>query len=832
MAETLIFSGSLGAATEPADEGGWAPLAVLPDFTYPGDHVVVYADCRGTPVLGWLYVDVYFAGFPQISEDASTESVLRFEVDGAALGGTYFAKYGDAWGLELGSTLASGDLGAPVWATTAFRVYFNESATYLDPDPAPEPPSGGKLTKDTKTTYTPGSPGVPGTPGSPYVPAYTTYATETYTIQETIYYVDPDMTGWTFAQVTAYFLSHPRYKTKTMTRVVAAVHPAQPAVAPTPGIPGTPAQLTHDFNVGWNSGAISQAAHGGDCDFFLTVDPSAVGVVAGLNSSNEGTGYKEIDHGLYFSRGVVTVYESGNANTAGFAFTASDVFTVRRADGVVTYLLNNELLHTSSASSAGTVFADASLYMGGDTITAAVFAAVGDQPDVSETTSGGGSASSFAALAGTASDKAAASSQGVLAPLTGMSGSGELAPAYAVSSASLAYMLGAAHGLTGEVGTSEGSFQPLQGVSADRPYASAANAFEPLYAFSTYLEPLTPGAHADVSVTLPTIRLTSAGHSSLGENAFTGTLPILRLSAYGGTNTKLKLPSLTLTAAATGTIWGKSSLVLPALTMGAGGTTGGVASAELVIQDIFRLTGYSGAVCAVTVGKFSISATGATGAVGRARLELPLFELQANGEAQNYGGAELLLPALQLGASAQASLVLPGLSMVAVGTAVVAAAYEAYSINLRHPPENQAPVDEVTRYTNFPFTQIVRYQGSYFGMAADGLYLLEGTTDDGAAIPFSLKTCMTDFGAPELKTVVSAYMGGRLGASETVTLHVGDTTPQAQSYQTPRGTGAQNHRQKFGKGNKARYYALGVSGDAEFALDTIDFEVATTKRRI
>lgn len=683
----------------------------------------------------------------------------------------------------------------------------------------------GKLTKDTKTTYTPGSPGTPGTPGSPARPAYTTVETVTVPAQ---YWIELPPT----ATLEELLKELKKAKYKTSTRTVTTYHPAVPAVPPTPGTPGTPAQITHDFNIGWNAGAISDAVLSSDCDFVLSVSPSSVGIVAGLNSSNEGAGYKEIDHGLYFSHNRAIVYELGSAKTYAFAFVAADSFTIRRSGAVVTYLQNDELLYTSSIASAGPVFADASLYMGGDTILAASFVGVGTQPDESATTSGGGGAASFSRLSGAASNKAVASSQGEFLPLTGAADSGELAPAYAVSSASFAYLLGAAHGLTGEVGASAGSFAPMGGVSANRSYASAIGVLEPLATFSTFIIPPAAGAHGGAALTLPALKLTASGHDSAGENAFAGILPALALSAFGGTSARLTLPALAFDADATSTNWGQAALSLPALRLDATGTTGGVASAELVIPDTWQLAGYSGAVCAVTVGNFTVQASGTTGAVGNARLALPLFEMAASGTAQNYGSAALLLPALQMGGVAQAWMVLPGFTLSAIGTAVVAATYEAYSINLSHAPGNPAPVDEVTRYTNFPFTHIVRYQGSYFGVAGDGLYLLEGTTDDGVAIHYALKTGTDDFDVPQLKTVAAAYFGGRLGPSATVTLHAGETGAESYSYTTPRGQAAQSHREKFGRGVKNRYFALGLAGEDALALDSIELEINKSTRRI
>lgn len=91
---------------------------------------------------------------------------------------------------------------------------------------------------------------------------------------------------------------------------------------------------------------------------------------------------------------------------------------------------------------------------------------------------------------------------------------------------------------------------------------------------------------------------------------------------------------------------------------------------------------------------------------------------------------------------------------------------------------------------------------------------------------------MTDFKSQQHKTVASAYFGGRLGAAATVDLHVGEDGPQTYSYATVRTDHAQNYRQVFGKGTKARYYALGASGTGTLELDDIDLDVHTLSRRI
>lgn len=337
------------------------------------------------------------------------------------------------------------------------------------------------------------------------------------------------------------------------------------------------------------------------------------------------------------------------------------------------------------------------------------------------------------------------------------------------------------------------------------------------------------------AITSPAGLLTAVGHDSSGENDFSYTAPKPSLSAYGGANAALTSARALVSASGTATGWGTAALVSPAASLVSTGTVGAVGSAKLTLPGSFSLVGYGGALCAITIsGHPTIAATGTSGAVGKAALTLPLYDLVATTTTGNYASASLIAPAARLGGASNAWLIAPSAQLVAIGTAVVAVTYEAYAVNLNHKGVKD-PVDEVTRYTNFPFDRIVRYNNSYFGVSATGLYLLEGTTDHAtppAQIPWEFKTHLTDFENPKEKTVVSAYFGGRMGKAETITLYAGEKTTKAYKYKTTRGSTAQNHREKFGRGIKARYFAVGADGADVMELDNIEFNIHSLTRRI
>ena len=343
------------------------------------------------------------------------------------------------------------------------------------------------------------------------------------------------------------------------------------------------------------------------------------------------------------------------------------------------------------------------------------------------------------------------------------------------------------------------------------------------------------GSGASAFTTAPSPTLSSTVHSSYGDNALIAAAPTATLSCYGGANAALTAPFATLSCTATGTAFADADITAPSPTVASEGTVSAAAQIAAAMP-MATLIGYSGAVCSVTApGAPTVTLAGTSGSVASAAVTLPMFDVVSGATAQNHGALVVTVPMPAMKIGLQVYALAPMAVLVAAGSAVVTATYEAYALNLKHtrPPQpGEQQVDEMTHYTNFPFTHIIRHQNSYYGVNGTGLYLLEGTTDNGAAISYEARTHITDFNETRHKTLVSAYIGGRLGASSTVTLYVGDGTPKPYSFTTPRGAAAQNYRQRFGLGIKHRYFALGIAGSKELSVDTFDFDTATMTRRI
>jgi len=109
----------------------------------------------------------------------------------------------------------------------------------------------------------------------------------------------------------------------------------------------------------------------------------------------------------------------------------------------------------------------------------------------------------------------------------------------------------------------------------------------------------------------------------------------------------------------------------------------------------------------------------------------------------------------------------------------------------------------VTRYTNYGFIKIVTINWHYYGVKADGLYLLEGTTDSGTAIDGNITTKEFDFGTNQSKNVSYIYLDS--DTTETITPYIDTVTGTAQSSQYS------GRRVRLGRGTRGRYWKFKIS---------------------
>lgn len=354
-------------------------------------------------------------------------------------------------------------------------------------------------------------------------------------------------------------------------------------------------------------------------------------------------------------------------------------------------------------------------------------------------------------------------------------------------------------------------------------------------ATSSTVEIITPPS-AQATFSLPALRASAAGDPAQFDGALV-TLPEFTLTSRGGHYSEFSLPAITATATATTVAMARAIMTIPMVEVEAAGRVAGQSTAQLRLPRI-SASSFSGHQAVVTLPEIIATATTTVGNAARAQFSLPRITATAQGYRDDTARVEITLPMIVMTPSAVTEITLPAFTVLAHGQPVLTDTYEAYVLNMNQPlddnPRNNfdAKVEQVTRYTNWPFIQVVRLGDTYYGVAEDGLYELGGSTDNGTEITWAFETCKTDFKDPHRKAVASAYIGGQAGPEVDYTLRSGDDPDRMYEYRTSKTIQKRNHRQKFGLGRRVRYYSFGLAGTGKLAIDELEFELLNTTRRI
>jgi hypothetical protein len=341
------------------------------------------------------------------------------------------------------------------------------------------------------------------------------------------------------------------------------------------------------------------------------------------------------------------------------------------------------------------------------------------------------------------------------------------------------------------------------------------------------------GANSNLSSPKPILRAVFG--STAGENAFTGSAPMGQLQSLSGATARMQSPSGVLVATVTVPISVRAELTGPAGSLVSSSTVGVLVQADLRLSSAGTLVATTGARAQMQGRMGALQAIATVGVLARFAGSVPMGELNAMMTAGVVVRAELLSPMLRPTDRMTALLVAPMGSLTAVARAVVAVVYEAYAVNLK--PGSKMP-NQVTRYTNYPFNQIVRFQNKYIGVADDGLYLLGGATDYDDTTPagpaWAWHTAITDFNSPQKKNVREAVFSGRLGPKATASVSVREAADTTYAATIVRGTAAQNHRIKYGRGLSARYWSFGLADadGGECDVDRVEFDAAELGRKL
>jgi hypothetical protein len=312
---------------------------------------------------------------------------------------------------------------------------------------------------------------------------------------------------------------------------------------------------------------------------------------------------------------------------------------------------------------------------------------------------------------------------------------------------------------------------------------------------------------------------------------FNGTYSGYSLRALGGAQTPgLQLSGYSFSATGTTTILGEFTGKLSGYSLSATGTATALGHGALVYSG-YSLSALGGANAALVYnGTYKLTAHGYAGNTGEFNGVYSGYSMSATGTQRNFAVVRGILRGLTVQNSGRFQRTAPRFTLVATGHNLESTpVYEGYAVTFAS--GRQGPEYATTRYATFPFERIVRFGGTYYGVATDGLFALGGDDFDGDPIISVVASAETDFGDRHQKRPVSIYLSGRMGADVDVSV----TSAEVETDTYPDravASGSRNHRARFGKGIKARYLAYGFTntdGD-DWELDELTPELEILRR--
>lgn len=615
----------------------------------------------------------------------------------------------------------------------------------------------------------------------------------------------------------------------------------------TPGRPGTPDTVLTVDSTGWASGAISIPTIAGNGGYEFKVPSGVVGAVCGIANSYRGVGYTSINHALYFSRGAVSLLEAGSTIQTLGTYTSSDKWIVYRTGSNFFVYKNGVMVVTRPMLFTGDFILAGALYSIGDTITDAkvITVAVGSafvelgpvnalamngyanfaavELSLSVSSSAGNHGWVGATLSGVkakGADHQYSDAGGEIGPLTALAEQNALAPSWAFADTSIPGLMSSSFGFTGVVGTVDTTLDGVKGLTSNKPYGEVKSSAFSLDAFAA------EAIEMNVGVLLYGGKYKLTGR--IKEGSLTGgimKLPKLALASATGTQVKITIPRPTLSASMTFASVMRGEMDLPALQLSGAGTMSEVAGGVLNYAGRYGLSAKFGEIAILPIPMVTLSGVGAVSGLMRGDLRhAGHYTLDGVITEKPLTIWSITLPTLAVPPVGQGWLVGPTLKLYGEINEVVAAEYESYAINLS--------TGAVTRYTNYPFDNILRFGNRFFGVRANGLFELVGNTDNGDPIEAVMTTFMTNFGSDNLKRVKWLYFFGRMDEGMNVTF-----TPDEGVGYTYQTSGVSDgtirmHRARPGGKITGTYYGFTMSNvnGSKFHIDRVEAIVDSTTR--
>lgn len=156
----------------------------------------------------------------------------------------------------------------------------------------------------------------------------------------------------------------------------------------------------------------------------------------------------------------------------------------------------------------------------------------------------------------------------------------------------------------------------------------------------------------------------------------------------------------------------------------------------------------------------------------------------------------------------------------------LASTYDAFVMNTRS--------GAMTEYTNYEFNSFAKIGNSYYGAGPNGLFRLDGTTDNGENIDWVVETGMHDDKDTRLKRMPELVMALRANQAIRVRIHHDDLRYNDYVIPASKRDTIYQTRAVLGKGVRSRYFGVELQGlnNADLELDSMQMEMTTTTRRL
>ncbi len=375
-------------------------------------------------------------------------------------------------------------------------------------------------------------------------------------------------------------------------------------------------------------------------------------------------------------------------------------------------------------------------------------------------------------------------------------------------------MFGVYVGEFGTNGTANGKFDTPMGIAVDDRWIwvvdHANNRFQ-VFDLTTYAWLYSLGEYGsgenqfdgptDCEVDELYFTITDAGNSRLVRYPKT---------IYDGGTGSGSLPALTSSGTA---YWpsGRGAGILPEFEMSSPGASGvairvgyGHGILPAIIADGSGLTIHIGSGTPI-LPAFTADGSGLVVRVGSGAGILPALEASGNGIKIGIGSGAAVLPALIISANGYVVRALP--------------VYQGVAMNMR----NKA----ITTYSGYDFNSLAVLGDKTYGANENGVYLLEGSTDNGTNIDAYVKTGTVDLHDPTVQRIVDAWLSGRVDVGGVFTVYEDEETEGSSEDVMIDDALAHDERVKLPQGLKGRFVAFEFANSNGSDFDLTGLTVRT-----